>query len=140
MSRRKSVNIPGFQHRNPVPNASRIGNLMVSGVILGKDPATATMPEDLDGQLKNMFLHVEGILRAAGGDLGDLLKLTVWLRDPGDRDLLNQYWLERFTNPETRPARHVLPIPDGVGNYLVMCDIMAVIDDGNNENLGAIPL
>jgi len=46
--RRKSVNIPGFRHINPIPNASRIGNLLVSGVIVGIDPTTGKVPADLE--------------------------------------------------------------------------------------------
>ena len=40
MARRKSIHIGEFKHANPIPNASRIGNLLMSGVILGRDPAT----------------------------------------------------------------------------------------------------
>ena len=37
-SRRQSVHIGAFKHANPIPNASRIGNLVMSGVILGAIP------------------------------------------------------------------------------------------------------
>jgi hypothetical protein len=36
-ARRKSIHIGGFKHVNPIPNACRIGNLVMSGVILGRD-------------------------------------------------------------------------------------------------------
>ena len=45
MTRRKSIHIGEFKHANPIPNACRIGNLLMSGVILGRDPATGAMPE-----------------------------------------------------------------------------------------------
>ena len=30
MAKRKSINYPGFKHENPIPNASRIGNILMS--------------------------------------------------------------------------------------------------------------
>ena len=33
--RRRSVHIGEFKHVNPIPNASRIGNIIVSGLIRG---------------------------------------------------------------------------------------------------------
>ena len=47
MAKRKSINYPGFKHENPIPNASRIGNILMSSIISGRDPETSTMPTDL---------------------------------------------------------------------------------------------
>ncbi len=56
MPKRQSVNVPGFAHSNPIPNASRIGNLMMSSVISGADPGTRTYPPTLAGQGRQ-YLH-----------------------------------------------------------------------------------
>ena len=48
-ARRKSIHIGGFKHANPIPNACRIGSLVMSGVILGRD-ADGKMPESLEAQ------------------------------------------------------------------------------------------
>jgi hypothetical protein len=32
MAKRTSIDIKGFTHQNPIPNATRIGNILVSGV------------------------------------------------------------------------------------------------------------
>ena len=58
MAERQSVNFPGFAHGNPIPNASRIGNIMMSSVISGVDPGTRNLPSDLAGQVKNHFIHI----------------------------------------------------------------------------------
>ena len=42
MAKRKSINYPGFKHENPIPNASRIGNILMSSIISGRDPDTST--------------------------------------------------------------------------------------------------
>ena len=126
MAKRKSIEIKGFTHQNPIPNATRIGNILVSGVVVGFNPGTRTMPADLDRQLTNMFAHVKEIVEAAGGTTDDIIKLTVWLKDPGDRELLNKHWTKMFPDPHARPSRHSLPLVGGGGNTLVQCDVMAV--------------
>ena len=65
-SRRRSIHIGGFKHANPIPNASRIGNLVMSGVILGRD-AEGKMPDSMEAQCANMFAHMKAIVEAAGG-------------------------------------------------------------------------
>ena len=34
MAKRKSINYPGYSHQNPIPNASRIGNILMSSISL----------------------------------------------------------------------------------------------------------
>lgn len=44
--RRKTINVAGFSHGDqPVPAASRIGNLLVTGGIFGLDPERGTIPD-----------------------------------------------------------------------------------------------
>lgn len=126
MARRKSINIPGFKHVNPIPNASRIGNLVMSGVITGVDPATGKLPPDIKQQCVNMFGHMRAIVETAGGTLDDVIKITVWLKDPGDRSVLNEEWLKLFPDAGARPARHTLPHLGG-GDMLILCDVTAVL-------------
>jgi len=125
MTTRTSVNIPGFKHVNPIPNASRIGNMMMSGVIIGVDAATGKVPPDLKQQCVNMFAHVRAIVDAGGFSTDDIIKMTVWLKDPADRAVLNEEWVKLFPDPQSRPARHALPHTGG-GDALILCDITAV--------------
>lgn len=134
--RRASIDISGFQHSNPVPNASRIDGIVMSGLIVGREPGGERMPEGLDEQLGNMFAHVEEIMAAAGGGLDDVLKLTVWLADAGDRRLLNDHWTRLFPDAARRPARMVLPMPEAFARLLVMCDVTAIIDGADRRSAG----
>ena len=125
-ARRKSVHIGGFQHVNPIPNACRIGNLVMSGVILGRD-ADGKMPESLEAQCANMFGHMKATVEAAGGTTDDIIKMTVWLKDRSQRGPVNVEWLKMFPDEHSRPARHALQM-DMEGGALVQCDFTAVID------------
>src|ERR1700753_761899 len=85
MSRRKSIHIGGSNHANPIPNACRIGNLLMSGVILGRDPNTGEMPARIEDQCANMFAHMKATVEAGGGTTDDIIKMTVWLKDRTQR-------------------------------------------------------
>ena len=126
MAKRQSVNFPGFAHQNPIPNASRIGNVMMSSVISGVDPGTRNLPADLAGQVRNLFTHIGRAVEAAGGTPDNILKITFWMKEPGTgRAALNEEWVKMFPDPEARPARHTLALgPES--NGLVTCDFVAV--------------
>lgn len=127
MPKRESVDFPGFSHSNPIPNASRIGNIMMSSVIAGRDPATGEMPEELAAQIVNLFAHIRAALEAAGGSPDDILKITFWARDPATgRAALNEEWVKMFPDENSRPARHTQPL-GGSGPSQVTCDFVAVL-------------
>ena len=126
MTRRKSIHIGEFKHANPIPNACRIGNLVMSGVILGRG-ADGAMPESLEAQCANMFAHMKAIVEAAGGSTSDIIKMTVWLQDRKQRAPVNTEWLKMFPDEHSRPARHALQM-DMENGALVQCDFTAVID------------
>jgi enamine deaminase RidA (YjgF/YER057c/UK114 family) len=126
VGRRVSIEMPGFAHANPVPVAARIGCLLVSGVLTGRDPATRTMPPDLDTQVVNVFARVHELLETAGGTVDDVLKLTFWVADYRDRDAINRAWESMFPDPADRPARQVMAAHLD-GGALVHADVMAVL-------------
>ena len=125
MTRRKSIHIGEFKHANPIPNACRIGNLLMSGVILGRDPA-GKMPEKIEDQCANMFGHMKAIVEAGGGTTDDIIKMTVWLQDRTQRAPVNAEWLKMFPDEKARPARHTSQA-NLEGGQLINCDITAVL-------------
>lgn len=125
MTKRKSIHIAGFSHKNPIPNACRLGNVLMSGVITGMDPATGKVAPTLEEQCRFMFQHVRSIMEAAGGSTDDIIKMSVWMADRAQRDALNKEWLAMFPDEHTRPARHTAKA-DLDGGQLICCDITAV--------------
>src|SRR5271157_4868199 len=111
MAKRQSVNFPGFAHQNPIPNASRIGNVMMSSVISGVDPGTRNMPPELARQVANIFIHIRNAVEAAGGTPDDIIKINFWMKDPATgRPALNDEWVKMFPDAASRPARHTLAL------------------------------
>ncbi|MBZ5580270.1 MAG: RidA family protein [Acidobacteriia bacterium] len=128
--KRRSIEIEGFKHDNPIPAASRIGPFVASGGISGKDPETGKIPGGIEEQCALAFAHMRRIVETAGGTTEDILKVTVWLKDGAHRKIVNQEWLRMFPDAESRPARHTFVGLELAGNTLVQCEFLAVLNGG----------
>jgi len=130
MEKRRSINVAGASHTNPIPSASRRGPFVVSGAISGADPATGKVPDDLDAQCRLMFENVRRVIGAAGGSPEDIVKMTVWITDRALRPILNKHWIEMFPDANSRPARHTVTSRDFTPPMQIQCDLLAVLDEG----------
>jgi enamine deaminase RidA (YjgF/YER057c/UK114 family) len=130
VDKRRSIEVPGVKHLNPIPAASRRGPFVVSGAISGADPASGAVPADLDAQCRQMFDNVRRLIEAAGGTPEDIVKMTVWISDRALRPTLNKYWVEMFPDPHSRPARHTVASGDFTPPMQIQCDLLAVIGEG----------
>ncbi|HVZ10148.1 RidA family protein [Rhodopila sp.] len=127
MAKRQSINAPRARHENPIPNASRIGNIVMSSVIGGANPGTRDLPPTLDEQLANVFAYIRSDIEAAGGTVEDILKITFYVKDPiKDRPVINTHWVKMFPDAEARPARHSQTLPPD-SKALVQADFFAVV-------------
>jgi enamine deaminase RidA (YjgF/YER057c/UK114 family) len=78
---RSSIYVGEIAHQSPIPNASRIGNIIVSGLIRGADPATARLAATLEQQCALMFLHMRQVVEAGSATVEDIIKVTVWMKE-----------------------------------------------------------
>jgi 2-iminobutanoate/2-iminopropanoate deaminase len=111
MSNRRSINGARARHQNPIPNASRVGNIVMSSVISGTTPGTRDVPKDLAAQMANLFAHIRGDVEAAGGSVDDIVKITFWMQDPTTgRSAINDEWVFP-TRHRGRRVTRCLPPP-----------------------------
>lgn len=82
--------------------------LYLSGQIPLVPETMALVPGDVRAQIRRVFDNLEAVAVAAGGDLADLVKLTVFLTDLADFPLVNQVMAEYFSEPY--PARAVVGV------------------------------
>lgn len=127
LSERKSIDLRGFTHRNPIPAACRLGPLLMSGAILPRR-ADGTSPATLDEQCALMFRYVREILEQAGGTTDHIVKVNVAMKDASERAVLNEHWVSMFPDSASRPARHT-ETKDLSGDLLIQCDIVAMIGE-----------
>lgn len=128
MGKRQSINVPGLSHgANPIPAASKVGPLLMSGGVIGFDPATGDLPEDVAAQCANMFHWVRELCKAAGGSTEDIAKMTMFVADMSSRALINEHWVAMFPDEANRPARHTQLNPNMKAPMQIQCDIVAYI-------------
>jgi 2-iminobutanoate/2-iminopropanoate deaminase len=128
MNKRQSINGSRARHENPIPNACRVGNIIMSSVIGGSNPGTRELPPTLAAQIANVFGHIRHDIEAGGGTVDDIIKVTFWLKDPGaQRVALNEPWVKMFPDPSSRPARHTQQLAAD-SKALVQADFIAVLN------------
>jgi enamine deaminase RidA (YjgF/YER057c/UK114 family) len=124
---RRSFEVTGLRHLNPIPMGSIIGNLMMTSGIFGMDPDTRRTPDDVEGQCRLMFENIRRVMTAAGGSPDDIIKIVVWAKDRSFKDAVNTEWLTMFPDEHSRPARHTMMYDGFTGNVLVQCELTAVL-------------
>ena len=129
-TKRTTVEVPGIRHTNPIPNASRKGGFVATGSIFGKIPTGdhGVFPEHPEAQCAAMFENIRRVAEAAGGSIDDIIKLEVWVQEPGLRAIVNQHWQIMFPDEHERPARHTFISADLAPGALMQCAFFAVID------------
>ncbi len=127
MPRRKAIYSDAFSHSNPIPAAAQLGNILVTGIVNGIDPAKPDQPGTLEEQAGLMFHRVAEIMKSAGGSTDNILKLNVQMSDVSDRKAVNAEWTKMFPDAATRPVRQTLHAVLDRGK-LIQCDVLAVMD------------
>jgi 2-iminobutanoate/2-iminopropanoate deaminase len=122
----RSIDLPGASHNAPIPAGARVGNILCSSAISGKDAASGKLPEDAAQQAANAFANLKALLQAGGASLDDIVKLTVTIRDNAVRDAVNAQWLACFPDPHDRPARHIV-LHDLQHGMWLQLEAMAVV-------------
>ncbi len=76
----------------------------------GVDQATMTADPTIEGQVEQGLLNLTAVLKAAGLNMGDVVKTTVFLTDMGDFQAMNAVYLKHFPTP--RPARSCVAVAE----------------------------
>lgn len=95
------------------------GLVFISGQI-PLDPATMNIVEgDFETRARRVFDNLKAVAQAAGGDLNQIVKLTIYLTDLDNFTAVNSVMTEYFDEPY--PARAAL----GVSSLPKGCDVEA---------------
>lgn len=126
---RKSIEVEGFSHGNlPIPAASRVGPLLMTGGIHGLDLSGAE-PGDASAQAKRMFANLKMIVEAGGASLEEIARVTVYVKTQEVRSAINDEWIAAFPDKDSRPARHTILNEQLPGPMLIQCDAAAFIEE-----------
>lgn len=90
------------------------------------DPATMELVEGTEAQIRRVFDNLSAVAQAAGGSLGQVVKLTIFLIDLRHFALVNRVMSEYFQEPyPARAAVGVATLPRGAQ---VEMDAVLVLD------------
>lgn len=106
MAKREVLQIEGTKHDNPIPAAVKVGNMVYTSAIIGSDPQTGIVPENVDEEIQHLFHYLETIMTSAGGSVSDIAHVSVYMVDRKYKENVNVEWLKMFPNENDRPARH----------------------------------
>jgi reactive intermediate/imine deaminase len=94
--------------------AVRCGSTVYLAGQIGLDPATMEIVPGIEPQIRRVFDNLRAVAQAAGGSLGDVVKLTVYLTDLGHFARLNEIMATYFSEPyPARAAVGVASLPRG---------------------------
>jgi 2-iminobutanoate/2-iminopropanoate deaminase len=99
----------------PYSAGIRFGNFVYTSGQLGMEPETGNFVEGgIEAQTRQALLNLKAVLAAAGAELTDVVKTTVFLQDMGEFAKMNAVYSEFFTeNPPARSAVQVAALPKG---------------------------
>ncbi len=90
-------------------DAVRFGNvLFVSGLTAHDPEGKLVGGTDAAAQTRQILINLKGVLAAAGATMADVLKVTVFLTDIGDRAAINPVRQEFFGS--TKPASTLVEV------------------------------
>ena len=97
----------------PYAQATEAGGLVFTSGQLPIDPATGAMPEGIEAQTKQSLANISAILSAAGTNMNNVLKTTVFLKDMNDFAAMNEVYATFFMEGQcpSRSAVQVARLP-----------------------------
>ncbi len=106
--------------------AVRVGNTVYLSGQIGLNPVSMEMEEGIDAQIHRVFSNLRAVVEAAGANLGDVVKLNVFLTDLSHFGKVNEAMAQYFMTPyPARAAVGVATLPRGA---LVEADGVVVIN------------
>jgi len=99
----------------PYSQAIRTGDTLWMSGQIPLDPATmAIVDGGIEAQAARVVDNMQAVLKAAGGDLDDIVKLSILLTDLGDFAKVNELMSKRFRQPyPARSTYQVAALPRG---------------------------
>ncbi len=112
----------------PYSHAIRAGNVLYLSGQIALDPSTMELVSDsFRKETKQVFANIEAVLKAAGGSLKDVAKMTVYLTDLGNFDTVNAVMSETLQYPfPARVAVGVSALPRGAS---IEIETIALLDE-----------
>lgn len=107
----------------PYSQAWISGDLLVTSGQLGLDPVTNTLPDSIEKQAEQSLKNIQAIVEAAGFQLTDIVKTTVFLKNMSDFAVVNQIYADFFG--DHKPARSCVEVSQLPKGGLIEIEVTA---------------
>ncbi|WP_434471687.1 RidA family protein [Aeromonas veronii] len=95
----------------PYVQATRIDNILYTSGQIPLDPVSGDIPEGIEAQTLRSLQNVKAIVEAAGGEVRNIFKTTVFVSDLNDFAAVNQVYNDFFTEHDAMyPARSCVEV------------------------------
>ena len=99
----------------PYSQAIEVNGMVYTSGIIPVDPATGNIPEGSVAQAEQAFLNMKNLLEAAGTDISQVVKTTVFIKEMNDFGAINEVYAKYFTEPyPSRSCVEVAGLPKDV--------------------------
>ena len=110
----------------PYSQAIEVNGMVYTSGIIPVDPATGNIPEGSVAQAEQAFLNMKNLLEAAGTDISQVVKTTVFIKDMNDFGKINDIYKEFFTSDF--PARSCVEVARLPKDVLIEIEAIAVVE------------
>ena len=112
----------------PYSQAIRTGHLLFCAGQLPLVPASMKIEtDDIEGQTRQVMANIGAVLKAAGLDLSDVVKCTVFLKDLNDFAKMNAIYASAFG--DHKPARSTVQVARLPLDALVEIEVIAAFSE-----------
>ena len=111
--KRRCIEVPGLTHRDPLPNAVRMGDYVFSSVIVPWDLSTSEPVIGEAAQTDQCFDNMRLLMEAAGGTVDDIALQWVYLNDFAYQPYMVDVYLEAWPIGQFQAARKTFRYPMG---------------------------
>jgi len=118
--RRSCIEVKGLTHRDPLPNAARLGEYVFTSVIVPWDLATSEPVVGEDAQTDQCFDNMRIVMEEAGGTIDDVVLQWVYLNDFAYQPYMVDVYLEAWPIGQYQAARKTFRYPMG-GQIQIQC-------------------
>lgn len=101
----------------------KVGNTIYTAGQVGKDPTTGKLLDGIAEQTRQALENIRAILNAAGADMDNVVKITVYLQNLGDFTEFDSVYQSFF--PSSPPVRTT--VQSELGCILVEIDALAIL-------------
>ncbi len=118
--RRACVEVNGLTHRDPLPNAVRMGDYVFTSVIVPQDLSTSEPVVGEPAQTDQCFNNMRLVFEEAGGRVDDVVLQWVYLNDFAYQPYMVDVYLEAWPVGRYQAARKTFRYPMG-GQIQIQC-------------------